>query len=412
MAVFVRQTGVVLVSLLAALALLLAPSAARGEPVTGDAVDEDSSGAPYVAGELLVTYKEQVPESAPESLDVQAETKVEETLAEIDVQVVEFPEVKDETSQAAREQDLGRAKAELEQDPAVESVDYNYLMEADYTPNDPRFGDQWNLKRADFDAAWNRVRGRGAKIAVIDSGATTGHPDLKRKIVAKRDFRNEDTPNSVKDYTGHGTHMAGTAAASTGNGIGVAGGCPRCKLMIAKYIGRDGIGTTYDFIEGVLWSANHGADVISVSSSGASSSDALKRAINRATEKGAVVVASAGNQDSSKPRYPAAYRRVIAVAATNRSDQRASFSGFGSWVDVAAPGIDIVSTVPGGYASFDGTSPAVPNVSALAGLLASQNRGPKAIRKRILSTAVDLGANGRDPYFGAGRIDADRATKR
>ena len=411
-AVCVRQLGVLLVSLLAALALLLASSAARGETPAGSAVDEDGSGAPYAAGELLVTYKEDVPQNTPESLDVEVETQVEETLPEVGAQVLEFPEIKDQTSGGGRERDLAQAKVDLEQDPAVESVEYNYLDHAFATPNDPRFGDQWGLRKASFDDAWNRTRGKGAKIAIVDSGADTGHPDLRKKIADKRDLRNEDTPNSVKDYTGHGTHVAGIAAAATGNNTGVAGSCPACRLLIAKVIGQDGSATVSDVAEGIIWSTKNGADVINLSLGSKSQSSTRKRAVEYAQKRGVVVVAAAGNYDDSDPVYPAAYGGVLGVTSTDRNDVRDFDYSRGNWVDVAAPGSDILSTVPSGYANKTGTSIASPHVAGLAGLLASQHRSARNIKKRITSTAADLGQGGRDIYYGSGRINAYAATRR
>jgi len=375
-------------------------------------VDEDRSGDAYVAGELIVTYKEEIPQSAPESLDVRAETRVEEALPEIDAQVVEFPEVQDVGSEAARERDLAEVREDLEADPAVESVEYNYLDTAFATPNDPRFNEQWGLRKASFDDAWNRTRGKGAKIAIVDSGASTGHPDLKKKIADQRDLRNEETPNSVKDYTGHGTHIAGIAGAATGNNTGVAGSCPNCRLLIAKVIGQDGSAEVSDVAEGIIWSARHGADVINLSLGSKSQSDTRRRAVEFAQKRGVVVVAAAGNYDDSDPVYPAAYGGVLGVTTTGPNDGRVWDYSRGSWVDVAAPGIDILSTVPGGYANKTGTSISSPHVAGLAGLLASQGRGAQNIKKRILSTAVDLGANGRDIYYGSGRINAYAATKR
>ena len=138
----------------------------------------------------------------------------------------------------------------------------------------------------------------------------------------------------------------------------------------------------------------------------------LKHAVNYAWEHDAVVVAAAGNDNTSKPSYPAAYKNVISVAATNQADKKAYFSNFGK-IDVAAPGVEILSTVPGGgYAYEQGTSMASPHVAALAGLLASQGRSALEIRNRIQRTAYDLGAEGKDKYFGWGRIDASRAVSR
>jgi len=405
--IFGRQAGVVFVSLLGALALLAAP-AAWGRSVEG-AVDHGPAGAPYAAGELIVTYEEEASDRAVGSLDEEVGAEVEGDLPAIDARLFEFPEVEGEPSGEVREEKLAGIKKELARDPAVESVDYNYLRTLSYTPNDPRFGKQWGLITPRFEGAWSRTRGGGVRIAVVDTGAQDYHPDLKRKIAAQRDFRHND--GRAEDSAGHGTHVAGTVAAETNNGIGVAGGCPACRLLIAKVFSPD-VGYDFAIARGVTWSADRGAEVINCSFAGPGNSEALKDAIDHATRKGAVVVAAAGNGNTDRPAYPAAYPNVIAVAATDRYDRRASFSNRGNWVDVAAPGVEILSTIPGGYDHRSGTSMAAPHVSALAGLLASQGHGPKAIRDRILRTALDLGPAGPDPYYGRGRIRPDLATSR
>lgn len=406
------QLCIVLATAVAALALVVLSPVARGVP-DENVVDEGPAGAPYASGELLVVYEEEVEaeEQTARALNAASGGEVEDDLSEIDADLLEFPEVKAERSQEAREADLARIKAELEEDPAVESVEYNYLDSIFYTPDDPRFGAQYGLKKPGFPTAWDRTRGKRRKIAVVDSGASVTHPDLRRKIYAKYDFRNEN--RTVEDMVGHGTHVAGTMAARTGNGIGVAGGCPQCRLIIAKAIGEGGSGYVSDIAQGIIWSANQGAKAINLSVGSTSDSETRRRAVNYATKKGAVVIAAAGNSGINEPVYPAAYRNVMAVAATGPKDGRSSGYNSGAWVDVSAPGFDIVSTVPGGgYAYKSGTSMAAPHVTALAGLLASQGRGPASIRKRILRTAVDLGPSGRDPYYGAGRINAERATRR
>jgi thermitase len=396
------------VSLLGALALLAFSPAAWGQSAEG-AVDQGPAGAPYAAGELIVTYKEEAPNSVVESLDEEVGAEVEGVLPTLDARLFEFHEVENEASREVRERNLASIKAQLERDPAVESIDYNYVRTLSNTPNDPKFSGQWGLIKPRFQDAWSRTRGRGIRIAVVDSGADVRHSDLKRKIALQRDFRHND--GTVEDSAGHGTHVAGTVAAETNNRIGVASGCPACKLLIAKVFSPDA-GHDFAIARGITWSADMGAKVINCSFEGPGNSGALKDALDYATRKGAVVVAAAGNGNTSGPSYPAAYPNVIAVAATNEYDKRALFSNHGSWVDVSAPGVNILSTVPGGYDHRGGTSMAAPHVSALAGLLASQGRSPKAIRDRILRTALDLGPGGRDPYYGQGRIRADLATKR
>jgi thermitase len=381
--------------------------AVRGEPV---AVDHTPAGAPYAAGELVVTYREGASERAVETLDEEAGAEVEENLPALDARLLAFPEVKRDPSQNSREQDLERIKEDLAQDPAVESVEYNYLGRLAYTPDDPKFRYQWGLKKPGFRDAWDRTRDLRANVAVVDTGAAVGHVDLRQKIAQAKDIVNDD--GTVQDLSGHGTHVAGIIAAHTNNHKGVAGGCPDCKLLVAKVFDGKNTGTVTRFAEGIRWSADHGAEVINLSFTHPLPSTVEKNAIDYARDRGAVVVAAAGNEDTNDTMYPAAYLdSVIAVAATTRDDRRASFSNYGNWVDVAAPGVKVLSTIPRGYASWSGTSMAAPHVSALAGLLASQGRGRESIETRITDTAVDLGPRGRDPYYGAGRISADRAVQ-
>jgi thermitase len=407
MAGLARQMGVLFASLLAA-ALLLVFSAAPAEPVAA-AVDRSPAGAPYASGELVVTYEEGAGERAVETLDEEAGAEVEQDLPELDARLLAFPEVKRDPSQDSREQDLEQIKEDLAQDPAVESVEYNYLGRLAYTPDDPKFKYQWGLKKVGFQDAWDRSKGSGADVAVVDTGADVGHVDLRQKIAQAKDIVNDD--GKVKDLSGHGTHVAGIIAAETGNHKGVAGGCPKCRLLVAKVFDGKNTGTVTRFAQGITWSADHGAAVINLSFTHPMPSTVEENAIEDARSKGAVIVAAAGNKDTNKRTYPAASPGVIAVAATNKKDRRASFSNHGSWVDVAAPGVEVLSTIPGGYASWSGTSMAAPHVSALAGLLASEGKSRANIQDLIIKTAVDLGPKGRDPYYGAGRISADRAVQ-
>lgn len=370
-------------------------------------MDRSPSGAPYVAGELIVTYEEGAPDKAIESLDQEAE--VEEALPALDARVLEFPEIKDDPSRTSREEELERIKEDFAKDPAVESVEYNYIGKLAYTPDDPKFRRQWGLKKPGFREAWNSTRGAGVRVAVVDTGAAVGHVDLRRKVAGARDFVNDD--GSVQDLGGHGTHVAGIVVARTGNRKGIAGGCPSCKLLVAKVFDGKNTGTVARFAEGIRWSADRGAEVINLSFAHPAPSTIEENAIDYARDRGAVVVAAAGNGDTSDPTYPAASPGVLAVAATNRYDRRAAFSNFGNWVDVAAPGVEILSTIPRGYASWNGTSMATPHVSALAALLASQGKSRTRIEELIPQTAVDLGPDGRDPYFGAGRISASQAVR-
>lgn len=375
-------------------------------------LDETDNGTAYVAGELIVTYKEGVSEDATpdvtENLPVQAQAKVADDLPLVDAQLIELPGLEDEPSEKEREESLERTKAKIASDPAVEAVDFNYVRQFSYTPNDPRFGDQYGLRQIEAPRAWDRTRGKATvRIGVVDSGIRASHPDLNGKLVAQYDFGNGDAV--AEDMVGHGTHVSGVAAAETGNRAGVAGACPNCKLLMAKVDDRSGTIDSAAVIKGINWAADRGAKVINLSLGAPGYVAAEARAVSYAQSRGAVVVAAAGNENSNVRSYPAAYRGVLAVAATTRAGTRANFSNKGDWIDVAAPGVGILSTAPRGYSPLSGTSFSSPYVAGVAGLLASQGRSPLAISQRITGTATDLGPNGRDPYYGAGRLDAAAA---
>ncbi len=416
MAAFTRRTGIYLAALLGAMiVLMLASGVSWGQPHkkgsrrterTADA----AAGAPHAAGELIVNFKPAVSTRRAGTLESSYGVRVEKDLPELNAVVISAPKMGGRIGSEARERALARLKQDLQRNPLVESVDYNYLRKPSFIPNDPRFGQQYGLKKPGFPRAWNHALGHGVRIGVVDSGIDASHPDLRSKIAARKNFTFFGGPSDTTDQIGHGTHVAGIAAAATDNARGVAGGCPDCKLLVAKSVGRFG-GYDSDISQGIVWSANHGAKVINLSLGGPRSSTTLHRAVRYASRKGALVVAAAGNDGTNRRNYPAAYPEALAVAATNSADRRASFSSYGRWVDVAAPGVDILSTYPGGYRKLTGTSMASPEVAGLAGLLAGEGLTETQIRSRILHTAKDLGPAGRDPRYGAGRINAAAATK-
>jgi thermitase len=387
--------------------LILAPGS-KAEPATQPGVDDDPEGAPYVAGELLVAYEPGTSDEAEEMVVRQSGAL---TLKDLpgEVRLVSFPAIRREASEAARERALARALGYLAHRAGVVAADYNYLREPFFMPNDPKLANQWGLASTRFGGAWNDAKGAGANVAIVDSGVYSEHPDIGR-IVAQRDFVEGDAV--ADDDYGHGTHVTGIAGALTDNGKGVAGGCFECGLIIGKVMGFGGFTTDSRIVEGINWSVNQGADVVNLSLGGPADSSVLRRAVNRAHGQGAVLVAAAGNDGASGPRYPAAYSKVIAVSAISTEDRLASFSGRGRWVDLAAPGTDIISTSnSGGYDRQSGTSMAAPFVSGLAGLLASQGMSADSVRQGMQATAEDLGPAGQDPRYGHGRIDAANAVR-
>lgn len=408
-----RSVRVFLVAVAAALTSLWLAPAAQGQ--AEPKVDESASGAEYVAGELVVTYKSDVSERALKEVPSEVDAESEETIPEIGVQELEFPEIQDKASGEDREKALARVKDELESDPAVASVDYNFIGEYSFTPDDTFFDRQYGLRKIKAPRAWNNERGAGVTIGIVDSGVDSGHPDLAGKITRQRDFINGD--NTAEDDFGHGTAVSGVAAAATNNGRGVAGACPDCKLIVAK--NGNNFPTTAATIRGIYWSVENGAKVVNLSLE-VPRSEGLKRSVNFASRKGVVVVGAAGNEGSNRLAYPASYKNALSVAATNRRDKRASFSNFSRAVDLAAPGVAIRTTDQRGRAGFsggaysvvDGTSFSSPMVAGTAGLLAGQGRSAAQIRKRLQSTAKDLGADGRDNLYGHGLINAAAAVRR
>lgn len=295
-------------------------------------------------------------------------------------------------------------------DAAVSYIEPNYVytLTAPFTPTDTLLGQQYGWAQIDAYDGWGITRGAASVvIAVIDSGVQLDHPDLAGKLVPGYDFVDSDSAPS--DPVGHGTHVAGTAAALTNNAAGVAGACPECRVMPVRVVNAQGSGFLDDIAEGIVYAVDNGAMVINLSLGGPGSS-ALKAAVDYARDRGVFLACAAGNANTSSvaQAYPAAYDACFAVAATSGADARAGFSNYGSWVEVAAPGEAILSTYKGGsYAVLSGTSMASPHVAGLAGLLAAQGYSGSAARSRICATADPIAGTGTS--WSCGRINLERA---
>jgi subtilisin family serine protease len=277
-------------------------------------------------------------------------------------------------------------------------------------PDDPDYvvGFQWGLEMVRAPAAWYVSTGYAVTVAVVDTGVDLAHPDLVDSLVAGWDIVGDDA--SPTDGHGHGTHVAGIVGAATNNALGVAGMGWGTKVMPVRVLDDRGEGDVWSVAQGIRYAVDHGARVINLSLGGDSGGESLADAIVYAQDRGAIVIAAAGNQNTSAPFYPAAYEGVIGVSATNASDEKASFSNYGAYVDVAAPGDSIYSTLrrPAGYGYMSGTSMAAPMVSGLAALLWTHH--PEASAAQIVAAikdgAADLGSEGWDPIYGWGRISA------
>jgi thermitase len=300
--------------------------------------------------------------------------------------------------------------AKFKADANVETAELDYVVNANLTPNDPSYGSQYHLPKIQANLAWDITTGSTSRtIAIVDTGVDLDHPDLAAKIVAGYDYVNTDTV--ADDDHGHGTHCAGIAAAISNNGNQVTGVDFNAKIMPVKVLNRQGSGFTSNIISGVYFAADNGAHVISMSLGGGAAQTAFQDAINYAHNKGAIVVAAAGNSNVSTPSYPAAYNNVISVASTDANDLKSSFSNYGpSWVDIAAPGSSILSTaMGGGTTTMSGTSMATPVVAGVLSLAWSKNLtySNSTVINRVLSTADAISGTG--TYWSNGRVNAYKA---
>jgi PKD repeat protein len=297
----------------------------------------------------------------------------------------------------------------------VEYAEPKSLHKLFLTPNDQNYNNtnQWNLFKINAAQAWDISTGSTSIIvAVTDNAIYTSHPDLIGKLVSGWDVANNDNnPNPAGGNDGsHGTHVAGIVGANTNNSIGVASIGYNTSVMPVK-IGSDSDGSLIAGYEGIIWAANNGADVINMSWGGGSYSSYGQNVINNAYNQGCIIVAAAGNDGVETVFYPAGYNNVIAVASTNSNDAKSSFSQYGNWITVSAPGSNILSTVPNtSYQNKSGTSMASPLVAGLVGLMKSVNPAlPQADLINCLTSTCD-NINAANPGYigklGAGRINA------
>ncbi|GAB4143787.1 MAG: hypothetical protein OHK0017_01590 [Patescibacteria group bacterium] len=340
--------------------------------------------------------------------------------------------------------ELNQVVLKLKSNPDVESVQVNAIYSKSAIPNDTFFADQWGLNSAvvnggvniDINApeAWDITTGSPETvIAVIDSGVDYNHPDLSSKILRKSngsiwgyDFVNSDA--DPMDDDGHGTHVAGIAAATSNNGLGIAGMCQQCKIMPLKFLDNQGYGDSFGAISAIYYAADNGAEVINNSWGGEFDDPIMQEAIDYAASKGAVTLAAAGNSNVTTPNYPAAMNNVISVSAVSQGGTRASFSNFGPSIEIAGPS-ESVSTFPAGtnlgascsdlnystandgYGRCMGTSMSTPFVSGCVGLIKSirYDLGQTEIENLLKTTAKDLGSAGRDDQFGFGLLNCQAA---
>ena len=382
-------------------------------------LDNQGNAASHAPDRILVKFKSGTDPASAAAVHRQNGGTVIDTIPQVGVQVVTVPA----GTVPAKVIDYGRS-------PSVQYAEPDYIANAvgkptptttpsptpapSTGPNDPYLSQQWGMATVQAPRAWAVTTGSSTvPIAILDTGINQNHPDLSSKIGSQANFTDSVT---LDDIYGHGTHVAGIAAAITNNGIGVAGLGYNSSIMNGKVLDDTGSGYYSWIANGITWATDNGAKVINMSLGGTAADSTLASAVDYAWSKGVVVVAAAGNNGNSLPFYPAAYDNCIAVGATDRKDAKASFSNYGSWVDVAAPGVDIYSTYnTGGYISMSGTSMASPHVAGLAALVWATNYGTgygtgnASVRSRIENGTVQTGRGAQ--WTAHGLINAYNAVK-
>ncbi|HEX3032266.1 MAG TPA: S8 family peptidase [Bacillota bacterium] len=306
---------------------------------------------------------------------------------------------------------VGKAAA-LAAEPEVLRVEEDYYIKAAGKPaktvSQPPQSLPWGIDRIDAEKAWTSYTGEPVRVAVVDTGIDTTHPDLLPNL--KGGVSCVSYTTAYKDDNGHGTHVAGIIGA-VDNTIGVVGVGPRIDLYAVKVLDRKGSGYISDIIKGLEWCVSNQIQVINMSLGSPYYSQALGDAVKRVNAAGIVQVAAAGNS-SNAVNYPAAYDEVIAVGATDSMNSLAYFSCYGPQVDLVAPGVSIYSTYKGmAYTTLSGTSMAAPHVTGAAALLIDSGKAttPSTVQSVLEAAATDLGQPGKDIYFGSGLVNVYNA---
>jgi subtilisin family serine protease len=298
----------------------------------------------------------------------------------------------------------------LKHNPNLKFAELDHVVKSTVAPNDGYYGNQWHLSKVGGPAAWDLTFGAGITIAILDSGVDATHPDLVANMVPGYNLYSNNTDTS--DICGHGTAVAGTAAATMNNSIGVAGIAGQAKIMPLRIAYLDsttgGCMAYYSTIaSGITYAADHGARIASCSYGPAAGSATIQSAGQYLKNKGGLLFLSAGNSGIDENIVPTT--TLIAVSATDSSDNKTSWSSYGSFVSISAPGASIWTTIRGGgYQAWNGTSFSCPLAAGVAALMMAEKPSldGSVIEKLLFSSAVDLGTAGRDPYFGNGRVNA------
>lgn len=283
--------------------------------------------------------------------------------------------------------------------------------------NDPGYKYEWDISYTEADKAWPLIKQkREINVAVLDTGVDYTHPDLKNRVLKSKGYNFVDNNSDTMDDNGHGTHVSGIIAANANDNIGIAGidGTLDVKIIPIKVLDSNGEGDINDIVKGIKYAADNGADIINLSFGANEKSKLIAEAISYAKSKGVFVVAAAGNDNEDSDNISPAGDGAFTVAAMSYNYKKASFSDYGNCIKVSAPGVEILSTVPGGYEAWDGTSMAAPVATGIAAMVKAEdpNLSPSQIEDVLDSTAKDIMSKGKDKQSGYGLIDAYNAIKK
>ena len=375
------------------LATLVVALGAALLPAQAFAADE----AQWVPGRLLVQPRAGLPEAEFDKIIKKQGGKQVGKIEGINVRVIQLPPQASEKA----------VEALLKNNKHLKFAERDMLVKPS-TTNDPYYANGWHLPKIGTPTAWQTSSGRNVVIAILDSGVDPDHPDLVSKLVPGWNTYNNNADTA--DVYGHGTKVAGAAAAATNNSVGVAAVAADALVMPMRVTGADGWASYSAIASALTWASDRGARVANVSFYAVESSSSARSAAQYMKNKGGLVVTAAGNYGVEETIAPS--DTMITVSATDSNDNKASWSSYGSFVDVAAPGTSIYSTVNGGgYGSVSGTSFSSPITAGVVALMMSANPAltPADLEKALYSSAVDLGTAGFDKYFGNGRVDAAAA---
>lgn len=297
---------------------------------------------------------------------------------------------------------------QLEHHPQLKFAELDAIFRPALVTTDPYLGSEWHVSKINASSAWDKSMGGGVTIAILDTGVDASHPDLSANMVAG--WNVYDNNSNASDVLGHGTAVAGTAAAAANNALGVAGVAGSAKIMPIRISDTNGNATGSAIAQGLTFAANNGARVANISFAGLVGNSTVETAAQYMKSKGGLVVVAAGNNGVNQGL--SASSTMIPVAATESTDLLATWSNFGNQVAVAAPGNNIWTTTKGGgYGQWWGTSFASPVAAGVVALMMSKrpDLSNSSVESLLYSSAVDLGAAGRDIYYGHGRVDANAA---